>query len=130
MQKNTAMIAGIAIVIAMIAGIVYGVRAGNPVIPVIAFLAGAGLLFLMKRNVTGVIEDEWTRLVEQKAANLTMNATSFLFTVIALFLITVSNPDQNYDQAVYAIAAVLVSLTIGQVLTTMYYSRTLRGTGP
>lgn len=130
MQKNPATIIGIAVVIAMLAGIMYGVRAGNPAIPVIAFLAGAALLFLLKRNVTSVIEDEWTRLVEQKAANLTMNVTSFLFTVIALVLITVSSPAQNYYQAVYAIAAVLVTLTAGQVLTTMYFSRTLRGTGP
>lgn len=130
MQKNHAIIAGIAVVIGMIAGIVYGVRAGNAVIPVVAFLAGAVLLLLIRRNIGTVIEDEWTLLVEQKAATLTMNATSFLFTVIALFLITLSSREQNYDQAVYAIAAVLVTLTIGQVIATIWYSRTLRGTGP
>ena len=70
MQKNHAIIAGIAVVIGMIAGIVYGVRAGNAVIPVVAFLAGAVLLLLIRRNIGTVIEDEWTLLVEQKAATL------------------------------------------------------------
>ena len=114
----------------MNAGIMYGVKAGNAAIPVFAFLAGVGLLLLIQRNVSTVIEDEWTRLVEQKAANLTLYATMFLFTVIGLFLITVSSPEQNYDQAVYAIAAFLVTQSIILVATMLWYSRTLRGTGP
>lgn len=129
MQKNHALLAGTAVVIAMIAGIMYGVRAGVAAIPVFSFLAGAGLLFFLKRNVSTVIEDEWTVLVEQKAAALTLNATAFLFTVIGLLLITVSSPAQNYDQAVYAIAAFLVIQALLQVATTIYYSRALRGSG-
>jgi uncharacterized membrane protein len=130
MQKNHATIAGIAVVIAMIAGIMYGVRAGNAVVPVVAFLAGSGLLFLIKSNINTVIEDEWTQLVEQKAASLTMNLTSFLFTVIGLFLITISSPEQNYDQAAFTIAAFLITLAIMYIATTLWYSHTLRGTGP
>lgn len=130
MQKNHAPLAGIGVVIAMIAGIMYGVRAGNAAISVFAFLAGTGILFLVKRSVDAVIEDEWTMLVEQKAANLTMNATCFLFTVIGLFLITISSPAQNYDQAAFTIAAFLVTLAIIYVATTVWYSHTLRGTGP
>jgi uncharacterized membrane protein len=130
MQKNHAIIAGFAVVIAMIAGIIFGVRAGTAAVSVFSFLAGSGLLFLIKRNVTTVIEDEWTRLVEQKSATLTLNATAFLFTVIGLFLITVSSPEQNYDQAVYAVAAFLVTQSLLQVATTLWYSRTLRGTEP
>lgn len=130
MEKNPATIAGIAVLIVMTAGIMYGVKAGNPAVPLVVFLACAGLLFLIKRNVTTVIEDEWTRLVEQKAANLALNATAFIFTVIGLFLITISSPSRNYDQAVYTIAAFLVLQTVLQVASTLYYSRTLRGTGP
>lgn len=129
MQKNHALIAGIVVFIAMIAGIMYGVRAGIAAIPVFSFLAGAGLLFLIKRNVSTVIEDEWTLLVEQKASALTLNVTAFLFTIIGLLLITVSSPEQNYDQAVYAIAAFLVIQAILQVAITFYYSHTLRGSG-
>lgn len=53
MQKNHAIIAGITV-------------------SVFSFLAGAGLLFLLKRSVDSVIDDELTLLVEQKAANLTL----------------------------------------------------------
>jgi len=130
MQKNHATIAGIAVAVAMIAGIMYGVRAGNAAIPVLSFLAGSGLLFLLKRNVDTVIEDEWTLLVEQKASTMTMNLTSFLFTVIGLFLITISSPEQNYDQAALTIAAILVTLAIVYIATTFWYSHALRGTGP
>jgi uncharacterized membrane protein len=130
MQKNHATLAGIAVVIVMIAGIMYGVKAGNAAVSVFAFLACAGLLFLIKRSIDTVIEDEWTRLVEQKAATLTMNATCFLFTVIGLILITISSPDHNYDQAAFTIAAFLVTLAIVYVATTVWYSHTLRGTGP
>jgi uncharacterized membrane protein len=130
MQKNHATIAGIAVVVVMIAGIMYGVRAGNAAIPVFSFFAGFGLLFLIKRNVDTVIEDEWTLLVEQKASTTTMNLTSFLFTVIGLFLITISSPEQNYDQAALSIAAVLVILAIVYIATTLWYSHSLRGNGP
>lgn len=129
MQKNHAYGAGIVVIIAMIAGIMYGVRAGNAAITVFSFLGGAGLLLLLKRNVSTVIEDEWTLLVEQKAAALTLNVTSFFFTVIGLLLITISSPAQNYDQAIYVIAAFLVIQAILQVAITLYYSRKLRGSG-
>jgi uncharacterized membrane protein len=130
MKKNHATIAGIAIVIAMIAGIMYGVRAGNAAISVISFLACSGLLLLVKRSVDIVIEDEWTLLVEQKAATLTMNLTAFIFTLAGLFLITISSPGQNYDQAAYTIAAFLVTLAVIYVTTTLWYSHQLRGSGP
>jgi uncharacterized membrane protein len=130
MQKNHATIAGIAVVVAMIAGIMYGVRAGNAAVPVLSFLAGSLLLFLLRRNVDTVIEDEWTLLVEQKASAMTMNLTSFLFTVIGLFLITISSPERNYDQAALTIAAFLVTLALVYVATTFWYSHALRGTGP
>lgn len=130
MKENHAILAGIVVMIAMIAGIMYGVKAGNAAISVVAFLACASLLFLIKRSVEVVIEDEWTTLVAQKAATLTLNTTALLFTIVALLLISISSPDQNYDQAAYALAAVLVTISIVQVITTFWYSRTLRGTGP
>jgi uncharacterized membrane protein len=129
MKKNHAIIAGIAVVIAMCAGTVYGVRAGNAAVPIIAFLAGVFLLFYLKNHVDSVIEDEWTRLVEQKATSMALNTTAVLFTLIGLFLATVSSEGRNYDQAVYAIAAFLIFQAIAQVAFTLYYTRTLRGSG-
>lgn len=130
MKPNHATLAGIVIVIGMVAGIMYGVRAGNAAIPLAAFLAGAFLLVMVRRSVSAVIEDEWTRLVGQKAATMTLDVTAFIFTVIGLFLITVSSPGQNYDQAVYAIAAMLVTISVLQVATTAWYTRKLRGNPP
>jgi uncharacterized membrane protein len=130
MQKNHATITGIVVFVAMTAGIMYGVRAGNPVVSVFSFLAGAVLISLLKRGVDSVIEDEWTRLVEQKTANLTMNVTSILFAIIGLVLITISGPGQNFDQAVFAIAGFLITLAIVHIATTIYYSHILRGNGP
>lgn len=130
MKKDHAILAGIAVIIAMIAGIMYGVRTGNAAIPVAAFLIGVLLLLLLETRVDSVIEDEWTRLVQQKATFMTLNTTVILFTLIGLFLVTVSSPDQNYDQAVYAIAAFLVTQAIAQVVFTLYYTRALRGNEP
>jgi uncharacterized membrane protein len=127
MKKDHAIIAGIAVVIAMWAGIAYGTRAGNAAIPPIAFLAGVFLLFCLKNRVDSVIEDDWTRLVEGTAATMSLNATAVLFTLIGLVLITISSPEHNYDQAVYAIAAFLVTQAIAQVAFWLYYTRTLRG---
>jgi uncharacterized membrane protein len=127
MKKNHAIIAGIAVVIAMCAGTLYGVRAGNAAVPIITFLAGVFLLYYLKNHVDSIIEDEWTRLVEQKATSMTLNTTAVLFALIGLFLATVSSPGQNYDQTVYAIAAFLVTQAIAQVAFWLYYTRTLRG---
>ena len=129
MKKDHAMLAGIAVAIGMCAGIAYGVRAGNAAVPLITFLVGVFLLLILKKRVDSVIEDEWTRLVEQKAASMANNTTAFLFTLLGLFLVTVSSPSQNYDQAVYAIAAFLVTQAVAQVAFTLYYTRTLRGSG-
>ncbi len=130
MKKNHAILAGVAVVIAMVAGIMYGVRAGIPTITVFAFVAALAILYLLKRSVETVIEDEWTRVVEGRAAVMSLNSVAILFTLIGLFLATVSGPDQNYDQAVYAIAAFLITQAVAQVAFTLYYQRTLRGTPP
>jgi uncharacterized membrane protein len=114
----------------MVAGIMYGVREGIAIVPVFAFLAGLAILFLLKRSIGTVIEDEWTRLVEGRAALMSLNSVAVLFTLIGLFLATVSGPDRNYDQAVYAIAGFLIIQAVAQVAFTLYYRRTLRGTVP
>jgi uncharacterized membrane protein len=130
MQKNHAILAGIVIVFAMSAGIVEGVRVGNPTVPVIAILAGPVILILISRSIDAVAEDAWTRLVDQKAATPALNATMILFTFSGLVPITVSSPHQDYDQAVYPISAVLIILSGVQVAATAGYLHTLRGTPP
>lgn len=127
MKSSHATLAGVAVVTGMCAGIVYGVRAGNAALTITAFLLGVFLLFLVRRSVTTVMEDEWTRLVEGKSASLTLSLAMFLFTIVGLFLVTVSSPEHTYDMAVYAIAGFLVTLSVLQVGTTLYYRRVLRG---
>jgi uncharacterized membrane protein len=130
MQKNHATLAGIVCFIVTMAGVMYGVKIGNSAIAVVSMLAGGVLLWHIKRSVSPIIEDEWTALVEQKAASLTLNATAILFAVIGIVLMTASGPGQNYDQAAFAIAAFLVTLAVVYIATTLWYSHTLRGTGP
>ncbi|MFA4861254.1 DUF2178 domain-containing protein [Methanoregula sp.] len=130
MQKNHATIAGIICFIAMIAGVMYGVKSGIAAIAIISMCAAGLLIWYLKRSVSPVIEDEWTNLVGQKAASLTMNATAILFAVIGIILITVSSPENNYDQAGLTIAAFLVTLAILYIATSIWYSHTLRGNGP
>ena len=130
MQKNHAILAGIICFIATMAGVMYGVKNGNAAIAVVSMLACTVLLWHITRSVSPVIEDEWTVLVEQKAAYLTLNATAILFAVIGIVLMTVSGPGQDYDQAAFAIAAFLVTLAVVYIATTLWYSHTLRGTGP
>jgi uncharacterized membrane protein len=130
MQKNHATLAGIVCFIVTMAGVMYGVKIGNSAIAVVSMLAGGVLLWHIKRSGSPIIEDEWTALVEQKAASLTLNATAILFAVIGIVLMTASGPGQNYDQAAFAIAAFLVTLAVVYIATTLWYSHTLRGTGP
>jgi uncharacterized membrane protein len=130
MQKNHAILAGIICFIAMMAGVMYGVKNGNAAIAVVSMLACGVLLWHIKRSVSPIIEDEWTALVDQKAASLTLNATAILFAVIGIVLMTASGPGQDYDQAAFAIAAFLVTLAVVYIATTLWYSHTLRGTGP
>jgi uncharacterized membrane protein len=130
MQKNHATIAGIVGFIAMIAGVMYGVKSGIAAIAVVSMCAAGLLIWYLKRSVSPVIEDEWTSLVGQKAASLTLSITAILFAVIGIVLITASSPANNYDQAGLTIATFLVTLAIVYVATSVYYSHTLRGNGP
>lgn len=130
MKSSHAIVAGIVVVSCMCAGIMFGVRTGNSAIAVASFIAGSLLVFTLKRNVDTVIEDEWTRVVGLKAASATLNVTAILFTLVGLFLITISSPENNYDQAVFAIATFLVVLSVIYLAMTGYYSRVLRGNMP
>lgn len=130
MKSGHATIVGIIVLAGMVAGIMYGVKTDNAAIPPAAFLAGAFLLLLIKRSVSTVIEDEFTRLVEQKAATMTLNVTSFAFTVIGLILITISGPGNDYYMAVYAIAAMLITISALYAATSIWYSRHLRAGSP
>ena len=130
MQKNHALLAGILCFIAMIAGVMYGVKSGNIAVAVLSLLAEGVVIWHLKKSVSPVIEDEWTTLVAQKASALTLNTTAILFAVIGIILMTISGPGQDYDQAALAIAAFLVTLSIVYLATTVYYSHTLRGNGP
>jgi uncharacterized membrane protein len=130
LQKNHATLIGIVGFIAMIAGVMYGVKSGIAAIAVVSMCAAGILIWYLKRSVSPVIEDEWTSLVGQKAASLTMNITAILFAVIGIILLTASSPGNNYDQVGLTIAAFLVTLAIVYVATSVYYSHTLRGNGP
>lgn len=130
MQKNHAILIGILCFIAMIAGVMYGVKTGIAAIAIISMLAEGLVIWYLKKSVSPVIEDEWTVLVEQKASTLTLNVTAILFAVIGIILITASGPGQDYDQAAFTIAAFLVTLAIVYIATTVWYSHALRGNGP
>lgn len=130
MQKNHAIIAGTICFIAMMAGVMYGVKSGIAAIAVVSMCVAGILIWYLKRSVSPVIEDEWTSLVGQKSASLTLNVTAILFAVIGIVLITASSPGNNYDQAGLTIAAFLVTLSIVYLMTSVYYSHTLRGNGP
>jgi uncharacterized membrane protein len=130
MQKNHATIVGILCFIAMIAGVMFGVKTGIAAIAIVSLCAAGILLWYLKKNVSPVIEDEWTNLVGLKAASLAMNVTAIIFAVIGIILITASSPENNYDQAGLTIAAFLVTLAIVYVASSVWYSHALRGTGP
>ncbi len=77
---------GAVIVVTMGALIGWSVAIGNAVIPIPVAIGGAGLLYLCRRQLREVVEDERNYRISEKASRSTIQIAAFLMAIIGTVL--------------------------------------------
>jgi uncharacterized membrane protein len=84
MKKNTFYLIGGCIALALLIVFWYSVELKNPLFIEIAFIAGIALVYLAKRNVTGIINDERDVKIGEQAMMRTMQVFWVVFCAFSI----------------------------------------------
>ncbi len=95
MSKKWFRFCGAAIVITALALIGWSIAIGNAVIPIPVALAGVGLLYLCRRLVKGVVEDERAYRISEKASRFALQVFAFAAAIVGTTLIALSTDDSS-----------------------------------
>lgn len=80
------------------------VTAGNFIIPLIAFLAAVVLMFLLKRNVEGVLTDERINNIAGKASRIVLTISVLIMALAGMILIALRELYPQYLIAGYVLS--------------------------
>lgn len=90
MSRKWFRVYGFIITMAVGALIGWSVAIGNAVIPIPAAIGGAGLLYLLRKQLKEVIEDERNYRISEKASRTTIQISAFLMGIIGAVLIALN----------------------------------------
>ena len=112
------------VMVMILAAIVGGfVVNGNFIVPLIVLLIAVVLMFILKRNVNGVLSDERLENIAGKASRITFTIATVLMAISGLILIALRDKYPEY----YILGNVFAYLTCGllflYVAIFKYYSR-------
>lgn len=113
---------GIALAIGFVVG--FSVTRGNIVLPLAAVLGGIALLYVCKRKVKGVIEDERIYKISEKASRRTVQVIGMSAAVLGLGLIGLSRSGYvEMEQAGFTLAYFAAALLVVYMVFYWYYGR-------
>lgn len=123
MSRKMFKLCGIVITMAMGALIGWAVSIGNALIPIPVVLGGVGLLYLCKKRVREVIEDERIYRITEKAARLTIQIFGPVIAVAGAILIAISrDASPGLAQAGFTLAYSACALLVLYYIFHIYYS--------
>ena len=118
------------VVITMIVAalIAWAITTGNALIPIPAVIAGVVILYLFRRGVKEVVEDERIYRIADKASRRTVQILGILMAVAGATLIAVSRSGSpSLEQAGYALAYSVCAMLVIYYITYIYYNRKFGG---
>ena len=89
MSKKWFRVCGAAIIAAAVGLIGWSIAIGNALIPVPVIIGGVGLLYLCRRVVKGVVEDERNYRISEKASRFALQVFTVLLAIVGTALIAV-----------------------------------------
>jgi len=119
MDRKGFTLCGIVITAALGALVAWSINAGNPVLPVVGLTVAVLLLYLCKKRVTEVVEDERIYRIGGKAAKAALNVFAIGAVYLGLVLIILEG---RYSQAGTALVHAGCTLLILYVAFYGYYS--------
>ena len=112
------------IIITMGALIGWSVAVGNEVIPVPVALGGTGLIYLCKRRLREVVEDERNYRISEKASRSTIQISAFSMAIIGTVLVALNiNSPSPFKEVGLTLVFSGCALLIIYTAFYSYYSR-------
>ena len=93
MGRRSFRLCGAAIVLTMVALIGWSIATGNAVVPIPAAIGGAVLLYLVRKQVRDVIEDERNYRLSEKASRFAIQVFALVTAIAGIGLTAVSTGD-------------------------------------
>ena len=119
----------ISLLTSMIMGVLVGfsVSAGNPTLAVASLFAGMAIMYLSKRRLQDIVEDERVHQISQKASWITLQFIALSFAIGGAVLIAMRNTFPNYEDLGFFMAYVSCAVLLLYYLFYMYYNREYGG---
>ncbi len=124
MDKKKFRLCRIIITMAVAALVGWSVTTGNALLPLIAVGVGMGLLYLCKKRVKGVIEDERIYKISEKASRITLAVLAPIIAVAGVVLIALSKRGSaDLSQIGFTLAYTACALMVLYTVLYFYYEK-------
>lgn len=112
------------IVTIIVAGLVYwAVKIGNPYLAMITLLWAVGTLYLCRKRVHEVIEDERNVRINERAAMKALEVFVIGGVIAGVVLYTISNSESDFTQAGFTLGIAVTGLLLLYALFQTSYAR-------
>jgi uncharacterized membrane protein len=124
MSRRWFRICGAAITVAMIALIGWSIATENAVVPIPTVLGGIVLLYLLRRQVKDVVEDERNYRISEKASRSAIQVFALIAAITGITLTAVSTEDSSLSREVgLTLAFCACGLLVLYMISYAYHSR-------
>ena len=124
MSKERLRFSRMLIVVVMGALIGWAVAIGNAIIPIPVALLGLILLYLLRKRVKEVIEDERMHKINEKASKVTLQIFGIVTALLGVILIALSQGSwTDFRQAGFTLAYSACFLLLVHLILYSYYTR-------
>jgi len=113
-----------AITVTIVALIGWSIATENTLVPIAAVIGGVVLLYLLRRQVRDVIEDERNYRISEKASRFAIQVFAFITAITGITLTTVSTGDSPpFREVGLTLAFCACGLLILYLISYAYHSR-------
>lgn len=123
MKKNQFRVVSLIIVMAVGAIIGFASSIGNPILAGGSMFAGMAILYLAKRTVKGVVEDEMNFHISHLASTLTIKIVPICFATVGSILISMRNTYPQYMDLGFFLAYTSCLIIVLYAIFYSYYNR-------
>lgn len=113
------------IVIAMLLGMIVGafIVSENYVIPLIALLAGSGLMYFLRKRVDAVLSDERIEKIAGKASRAVYSVAVFGMALASIILMALKRKNPSYELLAYVFSYLACGMMFAYVIIFRYFYR-------
>ena len=124
MSRRWFRLCGAAIIVTIVALIGWSIATGNAIVPIPAVIGGAVLLYLLRRQVSEVIEDERSYRVSEKASRFAIQVFAVVTAISGITLTAARTSDSSpFREVGLTLAFCACGLLILYLISYAYHDR-------